>query len=149
MQGQAKWGATTIMRKVYDLREDTQALEEIQSGTLDTGDFGIVPEHGSIGSSEWWRAIEQGDFPAYALEGVISDVFLSEYHDYPQFEVDDGQHKSQWTRAGDDSVYVVGRPVLIEYVVAGLKPRGPGAEYAEYAELGLDKAEIMLAVWVG
>ncbi|HEX8600139.1 MAG TPA: hypothetical protein VF952_16675 [Chloroflexia bacterium] len=133
------------MRKVYDLRQDTQVIEEIQRGTLDNDDFVIGSEHGPFGSSEWWRALEQGDIPIQALEGVIADVSMGGPNDYHEFEVDDGQHRSQWSGGGDGSEYVIGRPVLIEYVVEKLKPRW---ESAEYAELGLDTAEIVLALWV-
>ncbi|MDQ5826475.1 MAG: hypothetical protein M3441_19970 [Chloroflexota bacterium] len=136
------------MRKVYDLLEDSEAIEEIRSGTLEATDFVLSSEHGRFGSSEWWQALEQGDVPVYALEGIISAVFMSGDNDYPEFEIDDGQHKSHWSRVGDDSEYVIGRTVLIEYVVEKLKPFWESAEYAEYAELGLDKAEIVLAIWM-
>ena len=134
------------MRKVYDLREDAQVIEEIQSGAFTTDDFRIGSEHGPFGSSEWWRAIEQGELPVYALEGIISGVSTSGHNGYTEFEVDDGQHKSPWSGGGDDSEYVAGRPVLIEYVVEKLESHW---ESAESAELGLDKAEIVLAIWVG
>jgi hypothetical protein len=132
------------MRKVYDLRQDTQVLEEIQSGALNSDDFRIGSEHGPFGSSEWWRGMERGDVPVYALEGVISSVSMHGHNGYQEFEVDDGQHKSQWSGGGAGSEYVVGRPVLIEYVVEKLEPLG---QSAEFEELGLDKAEIVLAIW--
>ncbi|MDQ3705831.1 MAG: hypothetical protein M3437_11505 [Chloroflexota bacterium] len=133
------------MRKVYDLRQDTQVIEEIQSGALDSGDFQIGSEHGPFGSSAWWRAMERGDVPIYALEGVISSVSVSGHNGYHEFEVDDGQHKSQWSGGGPGSEYVVGKLVLIEYVVERLEPT---LQSAEFEELGLDKAEIVLAIWV-
>jgi hypothetical protein len=134
------------VRKIYDLREDTRAIETIQDATLNTEDYGVVSDHGLLGSDEWWAAIERGDLPVHTVEGVISDVYESGHNDFPQFEVDDGTRKTDWVREGDDSYYVIGAPVRIEYVVERHKPRWTTPKDVK---LGLDKAEIVLSIWIG
>jgi hypothetical protein len=134
------------VRKIYDLREDTPVIENIRNATLNTEDYGVASDHGLFGSEEWWAAIERGDLTVHTVEGVISDVYESGHNDFPQFEVDDGTRKTDWVREGDDSAYVIGAPVRIEYVVERHKPRW---STPRDVKLGLDKATIVLAIWVG
>ena len=42
---------------------------------------------------------------------------MSGHNDYPEFEIDDGQEKTQWTREGKDEAYVIGRRVKLKYVL--------------------------------
>ena len=117
-----------MLKKIYDLREDRERLALIQKATLTTKDFGLVPEHGLFGSTEWWRAIEDGALPVVRVEGYISRVFLSGHNDYEEFEIDSGGALSSWTRVTSGGVgggperiakaamYEVGRAVLLKYV---------------------------------
>src|SRR5262245_57346615 len=43
------------------------------------------------------------------------------HNDYPEFEVDDGQSRTSWTRQGPDEEYVVGRTIQIEYILQRFK----------------------------
>jgi hypothetical protein len=133
------------VKKVYDLCNDPRT-KRFQDATLYSEEGGIVSEHGLFGSSEWWLAVENGDLPVHSVEGVISDVFMSGHNDYPEFEVDDGTNKSEWTREGDDSEYVIGRPVRVEYVIEKLKSQGSSAKYIK---IGLDATRIVVAIWMG
>jgi hypothetical protein len=134
------------VRKIYDLRDDTRTIETVQSSTLNTEDYGVVSNHGLFGSDEWWAAIERGDLPVHTVEGVISDVYESGHNDFPQFEVDDGTRKTDWVREGDDSYYVIGAPVRIEYVVERPKPRWTTPKHAK---MGMDKLKTVLSIWIG
>ena len=134
------------MRKVYDLREDRRIIELIQDATLNTEDYGILSDHGLVGSDDWWRAIERGELPVHSVEGIITNVYMAGHNDWPEFEVDGGNGKIQWERLGDDSEYVVGKPVRVEYVAARPKPRWATTKDIK---LGLDKAIIVISIWVG
>jgi len=83
------------LRKIYDLREDTDHVIQVQKATLTTKEFGLVPEHGPFGSPEWWSAVADGRIPVHTLEGRISRVFLSGHNDWEEFEVEsNGEHSS-------------------------------------------------------
>ena len=47
---------------------------------------------------------------------MISEVYMSGHNDFPEFEVDDGTIRTQWMRLGDDSAYIVGRSIRLQYV---------------------------------
>ncbi len=103
--------------KLYDLRDDREKTRLVQKATLETKDYGLVPEHGLFGSSEWWSAIEDGVIPVVTVDGIISRVFMSGHNDWPEFEIDDGRDKTRWTREGNDEMYQVGRRVRLKYVL--------------------------------
>jgi hypothetical protein len=103
--------------KLYDLRDDREKTRLVQKATLVTKDYGLVPEHGLFGSSEWWRAVGEGVIPVVTVDGIISRVFMSGHNDWPEFEIDDGREKSRWTREGNDEMYKVGRRVRLKYVL--------------------------------
>lgn len=42
--------------KIYDLAEDQELISKVQKATLDTQDYGLVPEVALFGSKEWWEA---------------------------------------------------------------------------------------------
>ena len=110
-----------MLQLVYDLRGDHKRIAEVQSATLNSDDAGLVPEQGVYGSPEWWRAISDGVIPMQTLLGTIGRVYMSGHNDYPEFEVDDGVSRTQWTREGPDAAYVIGRSVQIEYVLQRFK----------------------------
>ncbi len=102
--------------KVYDLSDDDELVEKVQDATLNTTDFGLVPEIALYGSKEWWEAISNGLIQKHQITGVISDVFSSGDSNWPQFEIDGNGEKTVWTRFGEQSLYEVGRCVKLEYV---------------------------------
>lgn len=124
--------------KIYDLKQDNRKIGLIQKATLETKDYGLVPKPALFGSADWWRAIENNVIPIHTIEGIISRVYMSGHNDYPEFEIDDGQKKTQWTREGKDEAYVVGRRIKLMYVFQKLK-RGFGGKYPH---------EEVLEVWV-
>ena len=91
-----------------------------------------------IGSADWWRATENNVIPIHTIEGIISRVYMSVHNDYPKFEIDDGQKKTQWTCEGKDEAYVVGRRIKFMYVFQKPK-RAFGGKYPH---------EEVLVIWV-
>lgn len=73
--------------KVYDLSHDDELVAKVQEATLNTTDYGLVPEVALYGSTEWWEAISNGLIQKHVVEGVITNVFSSGESDWPQFEV--------------------------------------------------------------
>jgi hypothetical protein len=110
-----------MLRVVYDLREAEAHIAAVQDATLHTDYAGLVSEHGLFGSGNWWRAVEDGRIPVRTVKGTISRVYASGHNDYPEFEVDDGADRTQWTREGPDDAYVVGRAIQIDYVLQRYK----------------------------
>ncbi|RMH25380.1 MAG: hypothetical protein D6692_11335 [Planctomycetota bacterium] len=113
--------------KVYDLAEDEETIRLVQQATLNTEDFGLVPEVALFGSDEWWQAIQEGRIPSHALHGVISRVFMSGHGDWPEFELEAAGEKSRWTRLGPDDLYRVGNEVRVEYVLQKAKKHWLGS----------------------
>lgn len=115
--------------KVYDLSDDDELVEKVQNATLNTTDFGLVPEIALYGSTEWWKAISHGRIKKHEIEGIITSVFSSGDSNWPQFEIDSNGKKTVWTRFGDHSLYEVGRRVRLEYVVQKPKKSWTGSPY--------------------
>ena len=112
---------------VYDLSDDNELIAKVQNATLNTTDFGLVPEIALYGSTDWWEAISSGLIQKHEIDGVITRVFSSGDSNWPQFEVDANGEKSVWTRFGDQSLYEVGRRVKLEYVVQKPKKSWTGS----------------------
>jgi hypothetical protein len=104
------------MHLAYDLRQDSRRVTAVQNATVTTDRYGIVPDHGLFGSDEWWQAIESGVIAVNQLEGTVSRVYMSGHNDFPEFEVDDGNSKTRWERYGEESEYLEGQHVVIEFV---------------------------------
>lgn len=117
------------MKRIYDLRDDHDLVAKVQSATLTTTDFGIIPEIALYGSQEWWQAIEDGRIPRHVIDGVITDVFTSGESNWPQFEIDCDGSRTVWTRFGDPQSYEIGKRVKLTYVVQKPKKSWTGDPY--------------------
>jgi hypothetical protein len=115
--------------KIYDIKDDKDLISQVQKATLETEDYGLVPEIALYGSQEWWDAINKGDIPRQEIIGTISRVYMTGHNDWPEFEVDSGEEKTSWTRKGNDEFYETGRPVKLEYVVQKAKKSWTGSPY--------------------
>ena len=102
--------------KVYDLANNQKLIKQVQKATLETDDYGLMPEVALYGSKEWWDAIADGRIEKQEVAGIISRVYMSGHNDWPEFELECGNEKMCWTRLGDDSQYQVGRCIRVEYV---------------------------------
>jgi len=129
---------TDELVKIYELKQDHRRIGLIQKACLESKENGFVTEHALFGSADWWRAIEENVIPVHTIEGIISRVHMSGHNDYPEFEIDDGQEKTRWTREGTDKAYVVGRRVKLKYVFQ--KPKRAWG--------GKTQHEVVLEVWV-
>ena len=115
--------------KAYDLSDDDELVAKVQNATLNTTDFGLVPEIALFGSKEWWDAISSGLIQKHEIEGEITRVFVSGASSWPLFEIDSDGDVTIWTRFGDHNLYVVGRRVKLEYVVQKPKKSWTGSPY--------------------
>lgn len=70
---------------VYELASDHAQIAAMQKAMLGPTDFGVSPRPALAGTSDWWRAIEQGQLPIHVLEGTISRVFWGSMGDWPKF----------------------------------------------------------------
>ena len=107
--------------EIYNLRNDGNHVALVQHATINRPDAGFVPENGLFGSEDWWASIQSGKLPVHTISGKITKVYMSGHNDYPEFEIDDGGSTTSWTRLGVDSEYIVGRTILIEYVLQRYK----------------------------
>jgi hypothetical protein len=64
--------ALGFMKTVYDLRNDSEGIKHMQSGSLDAGAVGLRVTHGLVGSTEWWTQIQNGALQLHSVQGVIS-----------------------------------------------------------------------------
>jgi hypothetical protein len=109
------------MTVVYSLRRNKAFVSAVQEATCNTEEFGIEPTHGLFGSDEWWRRIASGELPIQSLSGVITKVYMSGMHDWPEFAMrSDSGEESRWTREVNtkeqDRLYLVGSRIEIDYV---------------------------------
>ena len=107
---------------VYELSKDDVSVMKIQRATLETADYGFLPEIALFGSPDWWKAVEDGRIPTNTITGIISKVNENIRGAWPVCEVNCDGEKTEWTREGDDAAYQVGRRICIEYVYQRLKP---------------------------
>lgn len=107
---------------IYDLSKDNRLVMQIQKATLDTTDYGILPEIALFGSPEWWDAVKDGRIPTYKVEGTISKINDNIRGAWPVCEIDSNGERTEWTRYGEDAFYQVGRRICIEYIYQRLKP---------------------------
>jgi hypothetical protein len=64
---------TIVMIRVYDLRDDhslVQAIQEAQADGIRRGLYKL-PEHGLVGSHEWWATYEAGTIPVRTREFLM------------------------------------------------------------------------------
>ncbi len=110
----------------YDLAEDRETIEVVQRASLGTKGFGYVPEVALYGTDEWWAAIADGRIPKHEVRGIISRLFMSGHGDWPEFELDREGAKTNWTRVGNQALYVLGKEVRVEYVMQKLRKKWLG-----------------------
>jgi len=115
--------------KIYDLAQDKELVSKVQQATMQTKDYGLVPEVALYGSKDWWEAIEKGVIQKHEIVGTISRVYMSGHNDWPEFEIDSDGEKSSWTRVGSDDFYEVGRRIKLVYVVQKAKKSWTGSPY--------------------
>jgi hypothetical protein len=106
------------LKEVYNLKNDTIQIKMIQEATLDKSTrSGLKIEKGVLfGTEEWFKKIETGVIMKHIIKGVISRVYMSGHNDYPEFEIENTEGKTVWTREGIDTAYKVGRNIELVYV---------------------------------
>jgi hypothetical protein len=107
-----------IMVKVYDLRDDSKYVRQVQEATLTRAGFGLQPIPALFGSPEWWSALDSAALPLHRVTGTISNVYWGSMGDWPEFKLrnDDGA-ETTWTRQGDHTRYVEGLRGEAHYVM--------------------------------
>lgn len=108
---------------MYDLRNDSVRVRQIQEATLTRPDVGLLPEPALFGSADWWAAVEDGRVPTRTVEGRVSEVRWESMGDWPgwTFTAVDGE-ASNWTREGDYTRYVEGLAARLTIAVVSWKP---------------------------
>jgi hypothetical protein len=130
--------------KLYARWDDSLGIKRIQDATLNTKDYGILPEHGLFGSPEWWAAVEGGDLPIHTVRGIICDLAMESMNDWPTFKIlcDDGTVTRSVTREAlpmrADDLYQIGRGVIWQYVHVRHKK--------QFASLG--QSRLTVSIWV-
>lgn len=106
------------LNEVYNLKEDIERIKNVQQASLDKNSLsGYKIEDGLLfGTIEWFNALESGKILKHVVQGVISRVYTSGHNDYLEFEIENNQGKTTWTRDGNSSAYKVGRNVELTYV---------------------------------
>ena len=110
------------MLTIYRLKADKDYIAQVQKATTTTDEFGIEPTHGLFGSPEWWQHIRDGSLPVHTLRGQITRVYMGSVNDWPEFTMrSEAGDESSWSRHASDpvfaSLYTVGRPIELHYVV--------------------------------
>lgn len=103
------------MVKVYDLQDDTQRVRAMQMRTRSKARPFMRTKWGLVGSPEWWDNIERNNL-VHTIEGHISRVYMSGHNDFPEMEVIDNNGTTRWPRMGEETSYVAGAMIRIEYV---------------------------------
>jgi hypothetical protein len=111
----------------YNLATDHDTISQIQQATLRSKNFGVHSEVALFGSHEWWEAIKDGRIPSYEVSGTISRLFMTGHGDWPEFELNNNESKTSWTRVGNGLAYAEGNAARVEYVVQ--KSRYDRGEY--------------------
>jgi hypothetical protein len=130
----------------YQLRKDKKSIKNIQDATLSTQDYGIFPEHGLLGSKDWWKAIEYGKIELITYRGTIKRTFMSGHNDYPIMETEDESGSTKtWARDTNspklDKKYVPGAKIEIDYVLGRHRKLGrPGKETEVVIEIRVQNA---------
>ena len=111
------------LKVAYRFQEDKEAIERIQSVSKDkNSDYGLKTENGLlVGTKKWFEAIESGVIPKRKIKGQITKVFMSGHNDWPEFELESEEGKSNWTREGFDQLYKVGKHIELTYVIQKYK----------------------------
>lgn len=130
------------MHVVYQLKNDTRHIEQVQRATRTTSEFGVEPTHGMFGSDEWWQAVESGSLALHTLKGTIKSAYMAGMNDWPEFcMISDSGEESRWTRETNtpesDALYAVGNRVEIDYVLQRHRPDSwsGGAEFKKVIEI--------------
>jgi len=107
-----------MLEVIYKLKADTETIKRVQDASLDkSSNSGLKIENNLLfGSADWFAAIEKGEIKKHSIQGVISKVYISGHNDWPEFEIENIEGKSQWTREGIESAYIVGHKIELVYV---------------------------------
>jgi hypothetical protein len=121
-----------LLKEVYNLKKDTERIKNVQLSSITKNSSGYKIEEGLLfGTKEWFDAIETGKILKHIVQGVITRVYMSGHNDFPEFEIENNQGKSVWTREGIDSAYKVGQLVELIYVKQKYKrPSGISGVYS-------------------
>src|SRR6218665_32940 len=115
------------LKEIYNLISDDRLIR-LSQDPYDRNLQYTIKEGGGLlfGTKEWFREIVSGLIDKCVVKGVISRVYMSGHNDYPEFEIENSESKTTWTRLGIDKMYQVGKRVELTYVdKASKRPLGP------------------------
>jgi hypothetical protein len=107
-----------LLKLIYSLKGDYGQIKMVQEASLDKKSYaGYKMENGLLfGTKEWFDAIEQGIISRHSVKGIISRVYISGHNDYPEFEIENSEGKTIWSKLGYDAAYQVGKSIELIYV---------------------------------
>lgn len=107
-----------LFKSIYNLKGDDRRIKMVQEASLDKKSYaGYKLENGLLfGTKEWFGAIETGKILQCVVKGVIARVYMSGHNDYAEFEIENIEGKTVWTRLGADTAYQVGKNIELIYV---------------------------------
>ncbi len=113
----------TEFKTAYKFQDDKEAIKRLQVVSSDPkSNYGLKIVNGLlIGTTDWFEAIENGKIKKEVLIGIISKVYMAGHNDWPEFEVENNNGKSTWTREGKDNLYAVGKKIEIDFVIQKYK----------------------------
>jgi len=115
------------METIYQFQDDTSCIKQMQRESMGSSEAGLKITHGLIGSSEWWRNIQDGKLKVWKLSGSVSGFWPGQYGSGPaEFEIlDTNGEASTWLCGLEPieaaSAFRIGRWVELEYVWQELK----------------------------
>jgi hypothetical protein len=136
---------TPNMLTIYLLRLDKEHIKNVQEATVTTKEWGIEPTHGLFGSQEWWDHVRKGMLPVHHVKGTITRVYVESMNDWPVFTMraENGKEYT-WSQYANDpdfgSLYTVGRPVEVDYVIQRSRVHTPGLQ---------SQSEVVIEIRVG
>jgi hypothetical protein len=106
------------LKEIYNLKKDIERIKKVQEASLnDNSRSGYKIENQLLfGTNEWFNAIKIDMIQKHVVKGIISKVYTSGHDDFPEFEIENNECKTTWTREGLDSAYKVGRNIELIYV---------------------------------
>ena len=116
-----------VMKTVYHLRQNTDAIAHMQRASLESGPIGLRITHGLIGSPDWWSKVESGVLALQSVRGKVSGFWPGQWCDGPaEFEVQTSHgERTRWLcelpPSQAKTEFRVGRAVEVSFVEQELK----------------------------
>lgn len=124
--------------QVYDLAQDREYIERLQTATVEATEHALCREHGLVGTESWWEAIGEKKIPSVDRTGRIARVYVNASN-WPEFEMECDGERSTWALEGEVTHYKVGSGIRIRWVMLPL---------AKPASDRDREAQVVTGIWI-